>query len=234
MVKKIHLFYLIRNTPIDFKNSLHSAFDGMPEYGHIFALAMNKKFYRAIRVDAEVRLFVYLFIGSSLSRYAWILTVVLILGNKHGVACTIDWHRRNAMCYTKHLQIQSERGCQTHSTDGNSMQRRKGNHFFFSNNSWLINVDIVFYSIMFWLFHHFRLTVKSWIRWIQFTERFSISKSKIFACKCLNWILFCNWNTRSRKYLIYWQEHVGSGIEFRIRQWHWSNGKYSKQHFVFG
>lgn len=74
---------------------------------------------------------VCLFIGSSLSRCAWMLTVVLILGNKHGVACTIDWHWRNAMCYTKHLQIQSERGCQTHSTDGNSMPHRKGNQFFF-------------------------------------------------------------------------------------------------------
>lgn len=49
-----------RNTSINFKDGLHSAFDGTPDYGHIFALEMNRKFFRAIRIDAEVRLFVCL------------------------------------------------------------------------------------------------------------------------------------------------------------------------------
>ncbi|XP_055323144.1 uncharacterized protein LOC129578440 isoform X2 [Sitodiplosis mosellana] len=37
----------------DFKDFLESAFDGIPSYGHVFALQLNQKFFRAIRIDSE-------------------------------------------------------------------------------------------------------------------------------------------------------------------------------------
>lgn len=55
-------FLLIRNKSVDFKNHLHSAFDDIPEYGNVFAIEMNRKFFRAIRIDTEVspvRLFIH-------------------------------------------------------------------------------------------------------------------------------------------------------------------------------
>lgn len=55
----------------------------MPEYGHIFALAMNKKFYRAIRVDAEVRLFVH-----------WVFIISLRLN----VNCCSDFRQQTWRC----------------------------------------------------------------------------------------------------------------------------------------
>lgn len=55
-------FILFRNKSVDFKNHLHSAFDDIPEYGNVFAIEMNRKFFRAIRIDTEVspvRLFIH-------------------------------------------------------------------------------------------------------------------------------------------------------------------------------
>lgn len=47
-------FNILRNPLNDFKDFLESAFEGVPDYGYIFALELNQKFFRAIRIDSEV------------------------------------------------------------------------------------------------------------------------------------------------------------------------------------
>lgn len=46
--------FIFRSTIHDFKDWLESAFEGIPDYGHMFALELNQKYFRAIRIDSEV------------------------------------------------------------------------------------------------------------------------------------------------------------------------------------
>lgn len=48
------LFQFDRPTSVDFKDYLESAFHGVPPYGYVFAVNLNQKYFRAIRVDSEV------------------------------------------------------------------------------------------------------------------------------------------------------------------------------------
>lgn len=43
-----------RNSIVDFKDYLESAFEGIPPYGDVFVVELNQKFLRAIRIDSEV------------------------------------------------------------------------------------------------------------------------------------------------------------------------------------
>lgn len=47
-------FYFIRYSAVDFKDFVESAFDGIPPYGYVFAVELNQKCFRAIRIDSEV------------------------------------------------------------------------------------------------------------------------------------------------------------------------------------
>lgn len=46
--------FIFRNDVINFANYVDTAFVELPQYGLVFALEINRKFFRAIRIDSEV------------------------------------------------------------------------------------------------------------------------------------------------------------------------------------
>lgn len=105
---------------IDFKSELESTFTGIPNYGEVFALEINQKFFRAIRTDTEVSY------SLCWTHFKQQLTVSLIVGNEYIDSSSFDRYWWNDFGFAKRLQIQFVRWGKTNSANGNSMPSWKG------------------------------------------------------------------------------------------------------------